>query len=164
MRIRKSAATSTDKVDMQMTPMIDIVFQLLTFFVMSFKLSTQEGDFNIKMPLASTSSVTQETPPLPPIRLRLVANADGSLGGLQMGERPLAGYNELHQAIMEIVGTDTGPNSSASQTEVEIDADYNLRYENVVKAITAISGHVGPDGLVVPLIEKLKFAPPKPPQ
>lgn len=164
MRIRKSAATSTDKVDMQMTPMIDIVFQLLTFFVMSFKLSTQEGDFNIKMPLASSSSAPVDTPPLPPIRLRLIANASGGLGALQMGERPLAGYAELHQAIMEIVGTDTGPTSSASQTEVEIDADYNLRYENVVKAITAISGHVDANGLVVPLIEKLKFAPPKPPQ
>ncbi|HEX5446496.1 MAG TPA: biopolymer transporter ExbD, partial [Pirellulales bacterium] len=74
MKIRKSAAAGNDKVDMQMTPMIDIVFQLLTFFVMSFKIVTQEGDFNIKMPLAAPGSSSSDEPPLPPIRIRLTAN------------------------------------------------------------------------------------------
>ena len=41
------------KVEQNMTPMIDIVFQLLTFFIMTLKIATQEGDFNIKMPLAA---------------------------------------------------------------------------------------------------------------
>lgn len=169
MKIRKSAAAGSDKVEMQMTPMIDVVFQLLTFFVMSFKIATQEGDFNIKMPLMSAAAA--ETPvDLPPIKLRLSANAQGQLSGITMGERALSGFNprpgekggdDLHTAILELVGTDTGPNSLASQTEVEIDADYDLRYENVVAAITAISGHVDASGHVVKLIEKLKFAPPK---
>lgn len=160
MKIRKSAAAGSDKVEMQMTPMIDVVFQLLTFFVMSFKIATQEGDFNIKMPLMSAAAA--ETPvDLPPIKLRLSANAQGQLSGITMGERPLGNFSELHTAILELVGTDTGPNSLASQTEVEIDADYDLRYENVVAAITAISGHVDASGHVVKLIEKLKFAPPK---
>ena len=52
MKIRKSAVSSgADKVDINMTPMIDVVFQLLSFFVMSFKIVAQEGDFNIKMPI-----------------------------------------------------------------------------------------------------------------
>jgi biopolymer transport protein ExbD len=160
MKIRKSAAAGPDKVDMQMTPMIDVVFQLLTFFVMSFKIVSQEGDFNIKMPLMSAPSA--DTPvEMPPIKLKLSANGQGQLAGITMGERALGGFNDLHSAIIELVGTDTGPNSLASQTEVEIDADYNLRYENVVAAITAISGHVDSSGHVVKLIEKLKFAPPK---
>jgi biopolymer transport protein ExbD len=160
MKIRKSAAAGGDKVEMQMTPMIDVVFQLLTFFVMSFKIATQEGDFNIKMPLMSAAAAEQPVD-LPPIKLRLAANAQGQLSGITMGERALGSFAELHTAILELVGTDTGPNSLASQTEVEIDADYDLRYENVVGAITAISGHVDSSGHVVKLIEKLKFAPPK---
>lgn len=36
-----------------MTPMIDIVFQLLVFFIMTFKIVSQEGDFHIKMPVAN---------------------------------------------------------------------------------------------------------------
>ena len=160
MKIRKSAASGNDKVEMQMTPMIDIVFQLLTFFVMSFKIAVQEGDFNVKMPLAAAGQ-SENIPDLPPIKLRLTANDNGQLSGIRMGERPLLNFKELNTAIMETVGTNTGPNSMAAQAEVEIDADYDLRYENVVAAITAMSGSVDKDGHVVKMIEKLKFTPPK---
>ncbi len=160
MKIRKSAAAGNDKVDMQMTPMIDIVFQLLTFFVMSFKIVTQEGDFNIKMPLVAGPSASADEPPLPPIRIRLTANDQGGLAGIQMGERPFKKFSELNEAIMQMVGTDEGP-GLRSEAEAEIDADYNLHYSEVVQAITAISGQVTPDGHIVKLIEKLKFAPPK---
>ncbi|HWB11315.1 MAG TPA: biopolymer transporter ExbD [Pirellulales bacterium] len=161
MKIRKSAASGNDKVEMQMTPMIDIVFQLLTFFVMSFKIAVQEGDFNVKMPLAAASSA-ETIEELPPIKLRLTANEKGQLSGIHMGERSLPSFKELNAAIIELVGTDSGPSSLAAQTEVEIDADYDLRYENVVEAITAISGYVDKTGHIVKLIEKLKFVPPKP--
>lgn len=46
----------SDKVEQQMTPMIDIVFQLLTFFVMTFKVPIDEGNFDIKMPLPAQGS------------------------------------------------------------------------------------------------------------
>jgi len=160
MKIRKSAAAGSDKVEMQMTPMIDVVFQLLTFFVMSFKIVSQEGDFNIKMPLAA-SGPSEQMQDLPPIKLRLTADSQGRLSGISMGERTLGNFKKLHEAILELVGTDSGPNSMAPQTECEIDADYDLRYENVVEAITAISGHVNSQGHIVKLIEKLKFTPPK---
>ena len=39
-----------EKIELQMTPMIDIVFQLLVFFIMTFNVVAQEGDFNIRMP------------------------------------------------------------------------------------------------------------------
>lgn len=160
MKIRKSAAAGNDKVEMQMTPMIDIVFQLLTFFVMSFKIVTLEGDFNIKMPLAASGASDVVDVPLPPIRIRLTADNQGQFAGIQMGERSLSSFDDLNQAIMKMVGTDEGP-GLRSEAEAEIDADYNLHYREVVHAITAISGHVTPDGHIVKLIEKLKFAPPK---
>ncbi len=34
-----------------MTPMIDVVFQLLIFFMLTLKIIAPEGDFNINMPL-----------------------------------------------------------------------------------------------------------------
>ena len=54
MKIRH-IGTTDEKIELQMTPMIDIVFQLLIFFIMTFKIVAQEGDFNIKMPLASSA-------------------------------------------------------------------------------------------------------------
>ena len=63
MKIRNRDDRSEDKIELQMTPMIDIVFQLLVFFIMTFKIVTQEGDFNIKMPLASFSERTSPIAP-----------------------------------------------------------------------------------------------------
>ena len=55
-----------EKIELQMTPMIDIVFLLLIFFVMTFKIVAAEGDFNIKMPLARPDSGTPDESLLPP--------------------------------------------------------------------------------------------------
>ena len=63
-----------DKIELQMTPMIDIVFQLLVFFIMTFKIVAQEGDFNIKMPLAAPNAGTADDSLLPPLKLRLLAD------------------------------------------------------------------------------------------
>ena len=50
---------------------------------------------------------------------------------------------------------------SQETAEVELDCDYDLRYEHVISAITAVSGFVDDGGNVVKLVEKIKFAPPR---
>jgi biopolymer transport protein ExbD len=161
MKIRHTTSSGQAKVEMQMTPMIDIVFQLLTFFMFSFKIASVEGDFNIRMPLAAPSAGLPADVPLPPIRVRLSAGPDGKISGIRMGENDLKSFAELHTQIIGIIGKDTGPGSQAEGAEVELDCDYDLRYEHVVAAITAIAGYVDADGNVVKLIDKIKFAPPR---
>ena len=53
-----------EDVIVQMTPMIDIVFQLMCFFLFTFKIVLPEGDFSIRMPsaAASTASTPSESP------------------------------------------------------------------------------------------------------
>ena len=51
----------SDKIDINMTPMIDVVFQLMSFFMCSLKIVAPEGDFDIRMPLGrSASNVVDE--------------------------------------------------------------------------------------------------------
>jgi len=161
MKIRHQGG-STEKVEMQMTPMIDIVFQLLTFFLMSFKIATVEGDFNIKMPVAAPSAGAVDDT-LPPIKVKLSAGGGGTLAGITMNGRPLDGFDRLHSEIISVVGGGTGPSSAADKVEVELDCDYNLSYQFVVQAITAVSGRMDEHGNVVKLVQKIKFAPPKKP-
>ena len=40
---------------LQMTSMIDVVFLLLAFFVVTYKTPEVEGDFNIRMPIERQS-------------------------------------------------------------------------------------------------------------
>ena len=73
-------------------------------------------------------------------------------------------YQTASDTVLDMMGDEPDP-SMVETTEVEFDCDYHLRYENVIEAITAVSGYVvqeGPDrGQVVKVIEKIKFAPPR---
>jgi biopolymer transport protein ExbD len=146
-----------NKVELNMTPMIDIVFQLLIFFIMSFKIAAQEGDFNIKMPLAASAGAPSDD--LPPMKLRLSAGPGGQLTGISLGDRRFDSFTQLHHYIISEFGNEQGAGSLRETAEVEFACDYNLRYEEVVNAISAVSGYVSQDGQIVKLIEKLKFSP-----
>ena len=148
-----------DKVEINMTPMIDVVFQLMSFFMCTLKVVSPEGDFDIRMPIAAAAALPDEQQ-VPPVRVRLAAGPGGELASIAMNGTPVADFDELRRRIIGLVGADTGPNSLAEKTEVELDCDYGLGYANVVKAITAVSGRVE-DGRIVELIRKIKFTPPK---
>lgn len=149
-----------DKIAIDMTPMIDVVFQLMSFFMCTLKVVTPEGDFNVRMPMAAAAAAAPDDQQVPPVRVKLSAGADGSLASIAMNGSAVADFEELRRKVISLVGTDTGPNSLAEKTEVELDCDYSLKYANVVRAITAVSGKVQ-GGQIVELIKKIKFTPPK---
>jgi len=129
--------------------------------VFTFKIVLPEGDFNIRMPSASASVITQpsETPLL---RVRLRATADRELASVQLGDVVFTGkapFAQLQAQIRALVGDAAGP--GGSEQEVEIDADYNLKYRYVINAITAITGYIDPSGQQHKLIERVRFAPVK---
>jgi biopolymer transport protein ExbD len=152
----KRESSLGDKIAIDMTPMIDVVFQLMSFFMCTLKVVAPEGDFDIRMPLG----VAPDDQQVPPVRVKLSASPDGGLASIAMNGTAVTDFDELRKRIIGLVGTDTGPNSLAERTEVELDCDYSLKYVNVVRAITAVSGKVQ-DGQVVELIKKIKFTPPK---
>jgi biopolymer transport protein ExbD len=139
------------------------VFQLLVFFIMTFKIVAQEGDFNIKMPLQAQQEGLPEPSPILTMHIRMLAAPDGSLrpseGIIVNGELAFDNADQLHSYIIGIVGGDEP--SARDDAEVELDCDYNLNYEHVIEAITAVSGYVDEStGQVERLIEKIKFTPP----
>ncbi|MAT68209.1 MAG: biopolymer transporter ExbD [Planctomycetaceae bacterium] len=157
MKIRH--ADRREQIVLQMTPMIDIVFQLLVFFVFTFKIVLPEGDFNIRMPAATGDSADPSETPV--IRVRLRAGENRDLAAVEVGDAPLTGANpfgQLQARVRGMVDDSAGPGTS--EQEVEIDADYELRYRYVIDAITAITGYIDPaTGEQVKLIDKVRFAP-----
>jgi len=150
------------KHEVNMTSMIDIVFLLLVFFVMTFKIVEVEGDFSVRMPLASQSSGTIDDTDLP-LKLRLQADEQGRLTSIQMNEIQLGtDFTALQNTVIGLVGNVAQGPGAASEDgpEIEIDTDFNLRYEHVIAAITAVSGYKEGNE-TVKLIEKIKFAKPR---
>jgi biopolymer transport protein ExbD len=163
MRFRHNKST-LEKVEVPMTPMIDVVFQLIIFFLFSFKIVLPEGDFSVRMPSAAAARAVEmsETLPTP---LVMKSDAEGQLiemrlGGRSFGDSPDA-FLKVHQQIRGMVNDAGGP-GTASDLEIELDCDYNLNYEYVMRAITAITGYIE-NGQPHKLIERIKFTPPKQP-
>lgn len=158
MKIRNKGTGVSQKLDM--TSMIDIVFLLLIFFVMTFKIVEQEGDFSVKMPLAGVAGGPTDDTKLP-LKLRMKADQNGRLTSIAMNEIQLGtDFEALRSKVVELVGNAQPTGAADEGPEVEIDTDYNLRYEYVIKAITSVSGYKSGDD-VVKLIEKIKFAKPR---
>lgn len=143
--------------------MIDIVFQLLVFFIMTFKVVEMEGDFNIKMPLASedAANVDDVTPDI--IYVMLSSGPDGNIASIEVDSGFDVGnfdspsmYFDLTEFIERSIAGD-GDASSSQETELEFDIDFELKYSYTVRAIEAVSGKVQSDGSVKKLIEKIKF-------
>jgi biopolymer transport protein ExbD len=148
-----------EKLQLQMTPMIDVVFQLMVFFVFTFKITLPEGDFNVRMPAqAGETAMPSETPLL---KVRLHANENRELSGIELGDIQVTSntpFLELQSRIRGMVDDSAGPGSV--DQEVEIEADYDLRYKYVMNAMTAITGYIDPaTGNRHKLIEKVRFAP-----
>src|SRR3990170_6170336 len=151
-----------DKIELQMTPMIDIVFQLNIFFLFTFKIVLPEGDFNIRMPSAAAARTMDLSESLP-TPLVMKAGPAGELIDMQLGDRSFGNgpdaFLRLHQQIRAMVNDAGGP-GTASELEIELDCDYDLNYEYVMRAITAITGYIENDQ-PHKLIERIKFTPPK---
>jgi len=142
--------------------MIDIVFQLLIFFIMSFQIAVAEGDFLVSMPNEGVRSDLLNDELTPPLKLRLEATDDGELAGIFLNENRQASFRDVREFVMRVTARDRGPVRDADSIQIEIDSDYRLRYTHVMAAVTAVSGFVGPDGTRIDLIENVKLASPRP--
>jgi biopolymer transport protein ExbD len=150
-----------EKIELQMTPMIDIVFQLNIFFLFTFKIILPEGDFNIRMPSAAAARAVEPSETLP---LALVMKADpgGELADLRLAGRSFGtgrqAFVKLRQYIRALVDDAGGP-GTADEQEVELDCDYDLQYRYVVAAIDAVTGYIE-GGERHKLIDRIRFSPP----
>ncbi|RPI90640.1 MAG: biopolymer transporter ExbD [Planctomycetaceae bacterium] len=159
-KLRNHGPGGHEKIPLDMTPMIDVVFQLIIFFMLTLKIRANEGDFNINMPLGQGVGQSSE---LPPIKVRLESNPDGTLRTIAIGRQSLGNderaFALLNREVLNLVGR---PGTAFSKDiEVEIDSDYELHYQYVVSAMTACTGKLDEKGQPMRFVEKIKFAPPR---
>ena len=152
-----------DKIELSMTPMIDIVFLLNIFFLFTFKIVLPEGDFNVQMPSAAAARAAQPSE-LPPLRLVMKAAPTGQLADLQLAGRSFGNGRDAFAQLQNYIRTQVVAEGGAAtdEQEVEIDADYDLNYDYVMRAITAVTGYVE-NGQRHKLLDRIKFTPPKQP-
>ena len=135
----------TEEVEVQITPMLDMAFQLLTFFILTYRPSPTEGQFALNLMPAQAVAPTDDapsadappndsTPPaLKSVTTTLRADAEGNLATVSMADNdvPPAKVQE------EIKRLYKDPSLPFDQALIQVDP--KLKYSELMKIVDAFS-------------------------
>lgn len=124
MRIPRLAQRGS--VGINMTPLIDVVFQLLIFFLVSSHLARQESRMALPLPTAASGA---ESPADERPRVTLNVLADGAL--VLVGRRIAA--TELEERLRLVVAEE------GAEVELRVRADREVPYRHVEPVLVASS-------------------------
>jgi biopolymer transport protein ExbD len=120
MRIRDEEALAEP--EFSMAPLIDIVFQLLIFFMVATTYTQQEKDLTIELPSAQTAQAADK----PPEEIVINISRDGRVS--------LAGHEVQHG---DLVGALVEASHRRTQVPVTIRGDRLVHHEDVVAVLDA---------------------------
>lgn len=136
------------EVEIQVAPMLDMAFQLLTFFILTYRPSPLEGQFSMNLlPAAPAIDMSAEAPSeaepttadvptaLRTLTTSLYARPDGTIDRIVLGEVELADLEELRGRLKEITKDKTLPFDQAL-----IQAAPDLSYTELIKVIDVFAG------------------------
>lgn len=147
---RRRAAENDEEVKADLTSMLDIIFNVLAFFVVTFNPPVPEKNFDVTLPPPKKQEETKATSELPSeepelyqdVTIGLRAGPNGTLQTIQLEGRDLGGagvgvprlVNELRKtaAMLNIGAADKGALEAAN-----IIADPSLKYEHVMAVVDA---------------------------
>lgn len=120
----------TQTVEMQMGPMIDMVFLLLVFFMVTAKPIQQESDIDIGLP----GTVAQEESVDIPDEQRIVIAADGQV---ILNELPMdtATSRELPTLLGTLIRFKQAADANKSEALVTIDAHDDAAHQRIVDVL-----------------------------
>lgn len=114
-------------VGINMTPLIDVVFQLLIFFLVSSHLSKQEAQMALPLPSAMTGAEAAAEDERPRVTLNVLSD-----GSLVLVGRHIA-VAELGERL-QVVVAEQGP-----EVELRVRADREVPYRHVEPVLLASS-------------------------
>ena len=95
----RKQGTGPAKTDIDMTPMIDMTFQLITFFVFTLNFSTAVQDDRVQLPVSQLAKPA-EGPSVEPITLQLMSDGRVIYSGEPVSLQDIGGYLENEKRVM----------------------------------------------------------------
>jgi biopolymer transport protein ExbD len=138
-----SASTSADKAEPNLTPLLDVVFQLITFFMLVINFSSENYDARVRLPVAGSARPVEDGEKAA-MEDRLVLNVDRQ-GHLLMSGQVLTTTKALqeikHQADLvklNVKAAGLKPDSSGGlPTTIVLRADKDTPFSSLYSLITA---------------------------
>lgn len=132
--------------EVPVTPMLDMAFQLLTFFVLTYRPAPMEGQFAMSLLPPQPATAVEATPPPDaaasndlPASLRTVtttlrADDAGALGRITLGEQDVADLDDFKEKAAAVLDN---PELPFDQALIVIDP--RLRYEGLMRVVDILS-------------------------
>ena len=132
---RAKRAFEEARQDLEMTPMIDIIFQLIIFFMCSIHFKSLEGKLYSYLPKdKGMSSTTVTDPILEEVRIKLAYSASAPLlTRIKVGEREFADWDALLKHMQGL--SSSLVTLSGDVIPVKIDSDEQIPTQSVVNAL-----------------------------
>ena len=131
----------SENVAVPITPMLDMAFQLLTFFILTYHPMPSEIQFSMNlMPAVKDGPAVPEVKdgPLPAalrtLPTRLLASGNGSLERITLGETEVEGLDGLRRDFTSAL---SDKDLSFDQTLIEVDP--KLKYSELMRVIDVFS-------------------------
>jgi hypothetical protein len=144
---------SGEEVELNLAAMLDMAFQLLTFFILTFKPAPMEGQVNLRLPPpvgiggggSQAPGADLNSKELPKSLTTLVISAfadkNGMLAGLAVGETAVGNVFGLDTRLQTVFADKTTPFD-----QVIIQVGQDLRYDELMKVIEVCTRQKLPDG------------------
>ncbi len=156
-----------DAVELNLAAMLDMAFQLLTFFILTFRPAPLEGRIDLRMPPPLTA--TPDIPTLPGDKDNLVdplANLrtlvveilpgdDGAIGMMQVAGRPVDNLPLLDRRLSRLL---TDPAMPFQQVVIQVGA--RLRYDALMSVVEVCSRQKLADGGALSKLSFVELADP----
>lgn len=152
-RLRKTAQS---EVELNVAAMLDMAFQLLAFFILTFNPSDVETQITLFMPAkksvmqadsgSSDSSQSSELDSFGfPLPIEVMANAEGQLASLKIGDRLLR--NEDGNALLAGLDGELKKILGAAGFEaVDLFIDSNLNYDWMIRIVDSVTSQKNAKG------------------
>jgi biopolymer transport protein ExbD len=141
-------------VELNLAAMLDMAFQLLTFFILTFRPAPVEGQIALRMPPAQPISPVQSTvqagnnpannDPLQGLNslvISIVPNAAGGIGSMAIGEGAVATLGGLNDRLKSVLGDQASPFD-----QVVIQVGSGLRYDALMGVVDVCTRQKLPSG------------------
>ena len=151
--MRRKRRRKQSEVELNLAAMLDMAFQLLTFFILTFKPAPIEGQVLLRMPppqpvtniagekAGADPKNTNPVQGLSTLVISALANADGSLKQMAVGETPIAGLTALERRLEDVL---RDPGSGFDQVIVQVDS--RLHYGPLMQVIDVCTRQKLPNG------------------
>lgn len=120
-----------ESADLAMDPMVDIVFQLLIFFLFSFQIKSMEilVPAQVAQEKKGYGAVVEKKDSQKNVRMELVSGKDGGLVEIKLNQESFGSLDLIESKLKIIISK---PEFSKI---VEIWSDDDLKFENVINAL-----------------------------